>query len=126
MFKYSFYKYSLILIVSLLFFSSCSTRTYASKGEEEWTRREEDMGDITPSENKAVGGGGGKADDDSAKIIPSLRVEAWELTKLASPIMIVSMLQFLMVMVDMGMVRRLCVCRLCVCLWVFVCVCVSY
>ena len=45
------------------------------------------MGDITPSENKAVGGGGGKADDDSAKIIPSLRVEAWELTKLASPIM---------------------------------------
>ena len=26
MFKYSFYKYSLILIVSLLFFSSCSTK----------------------------------------------------------------------------------------------------
>jgi MATE family multidrug resistance protein len=37
----------------------------------------------------------------------SLRAEACELSKLATPIMAVSMLQFLMVMVDMAMVGRL-------------------
>jgi hypothetical protein len=51
------------------------------------------------SESKAAGDEG-----DSAKTNLSLQAESWELSKLASPIMIVSMLQFLMVMVDMGMV----------------------
>ena len=37
----------------------------------------------------------------------SLRAEACELSKLAAPIMTVSMLQFAMVMVDMAMVGRL-------------------
>jgi len=79
--------------------------------------------------------------NDSTAQRLSLRAEAWQLSKLASPIMIVSMLQFLMVMVDMGMVGRLgtegvhfcvfmCVCCLCVfasfcpCVCTHVCVCV--
>lgn len=45
--------------------------------------------------------------ESSLGLLPTIRTEAWELSKLASPIMIVSMLQFLMVMVDMGMVGRL-------------------
>jgi hypothetical protein len=45
--------------------------------------------------------------DDPAEPELSLKAEASQLSRLAFPIMTVSMLQFLMVMVDMGMVGRL-------------------